>query len=78
MRNRQLYERLTNAVGNDGDIEIALSTEKRIITLTGTVASRGEQIALEDAVGHVAEGFIVVNRVKVDPRLGCGVRRAVH
>jgi hypothetical protein len=78
MRNRQLYEHLTNAFGNDGDIEIALSTEKRIITLTGTVASRGEQIALEDAVGHIAEGFIVVNLVKVDPRLGCGVRRAVH
>lgn len=78
MPDPHLYERLANAVGNDGEIDIALSTEKRIITLTGTVASRGEQIALEDAVNHLAEGFIVVNLVKVDPRLGCGVRRAVH
>ena len=78
MPDPHLYERLANAVGNGREIDIAVSTEKRIITLTGAVASRGEQIALEDAVNRLAEGFVMVNLVKVDPRLGCGVRRAVH
>ncbi|ADH88514.1 transport-associated protein [Ancylobacter novellus DSM 506] len=70
MLDQQLYERLTNAVARNGDVDIAVSPEKRIITLTGKVPTRGEQIALEDTVGGLAEGFIVVNLVKVDPRLG--------
>jgi len=70
MQDQQLYESLTNAAGMIGQIDIALSTEKRIITLTGKVASRGEQISLEDAVNRLAEDFTVVNLVKVDPRLG--------
>lgn len=73
MQDSELYRRLREAVEHDGngaDVDIGLSADKRIITLTGRVPSRGAQIGIEDAVERVAGDFTVVNLVKVDPRLG--------
>lgn len=70
MREDELYRRILEAVdqgGEDGHVDVGISAEKRIITLTGHVCSRRIQIAIEDAVERLVSGFTIVNMVKVDP-----------
>lgn len=69
MRDDELYRRILEAVeqGGKGQVDVALSTDTRIIMLTGRVGSRRTQIDIEDAVERLSPGFTIVNRVKVDP-----------
>ncbi|GLK72018.1 BON domain-containing protein [Ancylobacter dichloromethanicus] len=73
MQDPEFYQCLRQAVKGqqDGtDVEVGVAADKRIITLTGRVPTRGAQISIEDAVERLAGDFTVVNLVKVEPQLG--------
>ncbi|WP_371348539.1 BON domain-containing protein [Ancylobacter sp. IITR112] len=73
MPNAELKRRLRDAVERvlrDAEVEVGICRDKRIITLTGRVPTRGLQISIEDAVGRLAGDFTVVNQVKVEPPPG--------
>lgn len=74
MPNAELNRRLRDAVERvlrDAEVDVGICRDKRIITLTGRVPTRGLQISIEDAVGRLAGGFTIVNQVKVEPPLYC-------
>lgn len=77
MQPLNLNQSLADAIGQSaefGGVEFDLSAEKRIITLNGTVASRCQQIRIEDAIARVAKDFTIINRVKVEPGTGTPCR----
>lgn len=70
MQPLNLHQSLVEVIrqsGEFGSVEFDLSAEKRIITLKGKVASRCQQIRIEDAVAGLARDFTIINRVKVEP-----------
>jgi len=68
METVDIQRRVHEVIAENGEfrsVTASINNRNRIITLRGKVRLRGQQIKIEESVGRIAEGFAVINLVKV-------------
>lgn len=68
MKTVDIQRRVHEVIAENGEfrsVTASINNRNRIITLRGKVRLRGLQIKIEESVGKIAEGFAVINLVKI-------------